>query len=148
MAAGAVPARAPLEVVGRADIVLTTINGGEAVASVMTPRGGPLDAMWPSSTWIQIGQVSPSLISKFEVSAAACGISFVEALALGGDGAARAGKLLVLAAGGERARAAAAPVFDAIGRQTIWAASPYDERIVSGRRQPGHSAAWEPPAAA
>jgi 3-hydroxyisobutyrate dehydrogenase len=148
VAAGAALAWTPVEVVRRADVVLTTINGGEAVASVMTPRDGPLDAMRQFSTWIQIGQVSPSLIAKFDVSAAARGITFVEALALGGDGAARAGKLLVLAAGGERARAAAAPVFDAIGRQTVWAASPHDERIVSGRPAPGRRAAWEPPAAA
>jgi 3-hydroxyisobutyrate dehydrogenase len=146
--AGALPAWTPVDAAARADVVLTTINGGEAVASVMTSLGGALDAMRPGSTWIQIGQVSPSLIAKFELTAAARAITFVEALALGGDGAARAGKLLVLAAGGERARAQAAPVFDAIGRQTVWAASPHDERIVSRQARSAHRAAWEPPAAA
>jgi 3-hydroxyisobutyrate dehydrogenase len=148
VAAGAVAARTPFEVARSADVVLATINTGAAVESVMTRPGGALDAMRPPSAWIQIGQVNPSSISKLEACVAARGIMFVEALALGGDAAARAGRLLVLAAGAERAQDAAAPVFDAIGHQTVWAASPYAERIVSRRPRPGRPAAWEPPAAA
>ena len=135
VAAGAVPAGTPFDVVRRADIVLTTINGGEAVESVMTQAGGALEAMRPGSTRIQLGQVSASVIVKLEVAAAARSITFVEVLALGGDGAARVGKLLVLAAGGKDAPAAAAPVFDAIGRQTVWAASSDIERDSRVKKQ-------------
>ena len=125
VAAGAVPARTPAEAVTNADVVMTTITGSRAVASVMAAAGGgALDAMRTYCTWIQMGTISPSWTDELAGRAAARGIAFVEALALGGDQAARAGRLLVLAAGAEHARERVQPIFDTIGRRTVWASTP------------------------
>jgi 3-hydroxyisobutyrate dehydrogenase len=138
VAAGAVPTRTPAEAVTEADVVMTTITGDRAVACVMVVAGGgALDAMRPYCTWIQMGTISPSWTAEFAGRAAARGIAFVEALALGGDQAARAGRLLVLAAGAEHTREWVQPIFDTIGRRTVWASNPADERVIAGRVQTG-----------
>jgi 3-hydroxyisobutyrate dehydrogenase len=138
VAAGAVPARTPAEAVTEADVVMTTITGDRAVASVMVAAGGgALDAMRPYCTWIQMGNISPSWTAELAGRAAARGIAFVEALGLGGEQAARAGRLLVLAIGAEHAREWVQPIFDTIGRRTVWASNPADVRVIAGRVQTG-----------
>jgi 3-hydroxyisobutyrate dehydrogenase len=108
---------------------MTPITGDRAVASVMVAAGGgALDAMRPCCAWIQMGTISPSWTAELAGRAAARGIAFVEALALGGEQAARAGRLLVLAVGAERARERVQPIFDTIGRRTVWASNPADAR--------------------
>jgi 3-hydroxyisobutyrate dehydrogenase len=138
VAAGAIPARTPAEAVTEVDVVMTAIAGDRAVASVMVAAGGgALDAMRPYSTWIQMGTISPSWTAELAGRAAARGIVFVEALALGGEQAARAGRLLVVAIGAEHAREWVQPIFDTIGRRTVWASNSADERVIAGRAQTG-----------
>jgi 3-hydroxyisobutyrate dehydrogenase len=48
------------------------------------------------------------------------GVEFVDAPVSGSDGPARDGQLVVLASGPEGTRARLQPIFDAIGRKTLW----------------------------
>jgi 3-hydroxyisobutyrate dehydrogenase len=52
--------------------------------------------------------------------AAAHGVEFVDAPVSGSDGPAREGSLILLASGPDEARARVQPIFDAIGRKTLW----------------------------
>jgi 3-hydroxyisobutyrate dehydrogenase-like beta-hydroxyacid dehydrogenase len=81
VAAGATLTPNPAEAAADADIVLTTVTGRVALASVIAATGGrALDAMRPYSTWVQMGTISPSWTAEFAGRAAARGIAFVETL--------------------------------------------------------------------
>jgi len=121
VAAGAVAARTPADAVADADIVLTTLTDGMAAASVIAPAGGgALAAMPPGCVWIQMGTIGPTWTDLLAAGAAASNVAFVDAPVSGSDQVARDGDLLVLASGPEAVRGVVAPVFDAIGRRTLW----------------------------
>jgi 3-hydroxyisobutyrate dehydrogenase len=121
VAAGAVAAHTPFDAVAEADLVVTMLTDGGAVAAVMNAAdGGGLAAMTPGCTWIQMGTIGPSWTDQFAALAAARGVPFVDAPVMGSNDAARAGTLVVLASGTESARPAVAPLFDAVARRTLW----------------------------
>jgi 3-hydroxyisobutyrate dehydrogenase len=121
VAAGAAAARTPADAVAEADIALTMLTDGRAVASVMAPTGGgALAAIAPGCAWIQMSTIGATWTDLFAAAAATHGVAFVDAPVSGGGHGARAGSLVVLASGGEGARHQVAPVFDAIGRRTLW----------------------------
>ena len=121
VAAGAAPARTPAQAVAEADIVLTMLTDGMAAASVIAPAGGgALEAMPAGCTWIQMGTIGPTWTDLLAAGAAASGVAFVDAPVSGSDQVARAGELVVLASGPEAVRDVVAPVFEAIGRRTMW----------------------------
>jgi 3-hydroxyisobutyrate dehydrogenase len=121
VAAGATAARTPADAVAEADIVLTMLTDGMAAASVIAPAGGgALEAMPRGCTWIQMGTIGPTWTDLLAAAAAASGVAFVDAPVSGSDQAARAGDLLVLASGPEGVRDVVAPVFEALGRRTLW----------------------------
>jgi 3-hydroxyisobutyrate dehydrogenase len=121
VAAGATAARTPADAVGDADLVLTMLTDGMVTASVIAPAGGgALEAMPRGCTWIQMGTIGPTWTDLLAAGAAASGIAFVDAPVSGSDQAARAGELLVLGSGPDSVRGVVAPVFDAIGRRTVW----------------------------
>jgi 3-hydroxyisobutyrate dehydrogenase len=121
VAAGATPAHSPAEAVAEADIVLTMLTDGMAAASVIAAAGGgALEAMPAGCTWIQMGTIGPTWTDLLAAAAAASGVAFVDAPVSGSDQAARAGELIVLASGPEAVRDVVAPLFDTIGRRTMW----------------------------
>jgi 3-hydroxyisobutyrate dehydrogenase len=121
VAAGATAAPTPASAVAEADIVLTMLTDGMAAASVIAPAGGgALEAMPRGCTWIQMGTIGTTWTDLLAAGAAASGVAFVDAPVSGSVEAARAGDLLVLASGPEGVRDVVAPVFEAIGRRTVW----------------------------
>ena len=70
--------------------------------------------------WLQTSTVGIDGARRLAALAAEHGLVFVDAPVLGTKQPAATGNLVVLAAGPEQARGAAAPVFDAIGSRTIW----------------------------
>ena len=121
VAAGATAAATPADAVADADIVLTMLTDGMATAGVIAPAGGgALEAMPRGCTWIQMGTIGPTWTDLLAAGAAASGVAFVDAPVSGSDQVAHAGDLLLLASGPEAVRGVVAPVFDAIGRRTLW----------------------------
>jgi 3-hydroxyisobutyrate dehydrogenase len=121
VAGGATAARTPADAVAEADIVLTMLTDGMAAASVIAPAGGgALAAMPRGCTWIQMGTIGPTWTDLLAAAAAASSIAFVDAPVSGSDQTARAGDLVVLASGPDAVRGVVAPIFDTIGRRTLW----------------------------
>jgi 3-hydroxyisobutyrate dehydrogenase len=121
VAAGATAARTPANAVAEADIVITMLTDGMAAASVIAPAGGgALEAMPEGCTWIQMGTIGPTWTDLLAAGAASRGVAFVDAPVSGSVKVARAGELLVLASGPEAVRDVVAPVFEAVGRRTVW----------------------------
>ena len=118
--AGAELAEAPALAAAEADVLLTMLADGTAVDQVATGPAGALSALGADSLWIQMSTVGVGWTARLARIALARGVSFVDAPVSGSDGPAAAGELLVLASGPEEVRHRVQPVFDAIGRQTLW----------------------------
>jgi 3-hydroxyisobutyrate dehydrogenase len=117
---GALIAPSPTDAARYADVVLTMLPNGDAVAGVMGEPGGALAAMRPGSVWIQMGTIGLESIDQCAALAAKHSVELVDAPVSGSEGPARAHQLLVLASGSESARDRVQPIFDAIGRATVW----------------------------
>ncbi|MEA2478383.1 MAG: 3-hydroxyisobutyrate dehydrogenase [Thermoleophilaceae bacterium] len=118
--AGARLAVSPADAAASADVVLTMLADGEAVAHAMTGPEGALPALRPGSVWIQMATVGVDWTDHLAARAWDHGITFVDAPVSGSDGPARDGQLVVLASGTAAAQERVQPVFDAIGRRTLW----------------------------
>jgi 3-hydroxyisobutyrate dehydrogenase len=96
-----------------ADVVLTMLADGDAVESAV--RG--IDAL---PLWIQMSTVGIDATEKLMELARERGATFVDAPVLGSKEPAERGELVILASGPQEARTTCRPIFDAIGKKTIW----------------------------
>jgi 3-hydroxyisobutyrate dehydrogenase len=118
--AGARLAASPADAAGSADVVLTMLADGDAVRHAMVGPGGVMSGVRPGSVWIQMATVGVGWTGRFVALAGDHGLEFVDAPVSGSDGPARDAQLVVLASGSEEARRRVQPLFDAIGRRTLW----------------------------
>lgn len=115
--AGVTVADSAGEAVADADVVVTALFDGHAVASVMSGAAG---RMRPGSAWVQATTVGIDEVPSFAALSAEANVLFYDAPVLGTRAPAEAGQLTVLAAGPEEGRALVEPVFQAIGARTVW----------------------------
>jgi 3-hydroxyisobutyrate dehydrogenase len=120
-ASGAIAYDRPTEAVEDADIVLTWLPTAEAVSEVMID-GHVLEAMASGAVWAQMGTIGVEATEQLdaEVHSRRPDVAFVDAPVSGSRGPAENGQLLVLASGPQAAARQLDPVFDAIGRRTLW----------------------------
>jgi 3-hydroxyisobutyrate dehydrogenase len=90
----------------------------DAMAFLEVAEGG--DAPAPGAIWVQSATIGPEGTGSCAALAAAAGVGLVDAPLLGTKEPAEAGKLVVLAAGPESLAPRLEPLFEAIGRRTIW----------------------------
>ncbi|MCX4510963.1 NAD(P)-dependent oxidoreductase [Streptomyces sp. NBC_01619] len=117
VADGAYGAASPAEAVDGADVVLTMLNDGPRVLAVMREAA---DALAAGTVWAQSATVGDAATAELAGFARERSLTFVDAPVLGSRQPAEQGELLVLAAGPASARDVLAPVFDAVGRRTLW----------------------------
>jgi 3-hydroxyisobutyrate dehydrogenase len=118
-AGGAVVAASPAEAATGAAIVITMLADGAATEQAATGPGGLLDA-GPGIIWVQMGTVGVEWTTRLAGLAADHDAVFVDAPVSGSEGPARAGQLVILASGPGQVRDVLAPVFGALGRDTVW----------------------------
>jgi 3-hydroxyisobutyrate dehydrogenase len=111
----------PTDAAATATVVLTLLPTAEAVTDVMIGRR-VVDAMASQAVWVQMGTIGVEATEHLgvEVRARRPDLGFVDALVSDGRGPAESGQLLVLASGLDTAVGRVSPVFDAIGRRTMW----------------------------
>jgi 3-hydroxyisobutyrate dehydrogenase len=107
----------PAAAVRDADVVLTMLLDGPAVQDAM---GAARAGLREGAVWAQTSTVGPQAQEQLAARAREYGALFVDAPVLGTKSVADSGELTVLAAGPVAARPAVQPVFDAIGRRTVW----------------------------
>ena len=117
---GARVASSPADAAAASDVIVTMLADGEASERATSGPDGALSVLAPGSIWIQMGTVGLDWTEHLARTAAQHGIEFVDAPVSGSEGPARDGQLIVLASGREGSRSQIAPIFEAIGRQTIW----------------------------
>jgi 3-hydroxyisobutyrate dehydrogenase len=102
------------EAVQDAEVVVTMLADGNAVADVAEPLEFPAGAVWAQMSTVGI-EGTDRLLAIAERS----GVPLVDAPVSGTKAPAEQGKLTVLASGDREARERCAPVFDAVGAATI-----------------------------
>lgn len=119
-AAGVRVAGSPAEAVAGAAVVITMLPDGDAVSAVMFD--GPANALTDGAAWAQMGTIGVSATKQVaaRLTALRPGVLFVDAPVSGSKGPAENGQLLILASGPPAAVPVVAPVFDVIGRKTVW----------------------------
>lgn len=116
-AQGATVADTPAQAVEGVEIVLTMLNDGATVTSVMQDAAPSLPH---DAVWIQASTVGVSATEDHIALARSLGLEFVDAPVLGSTKPAAEGKLVVLASGAPELRDRVQPVFDVIGARTMW----------------------------
>ena len=119
--AGVTVATSAPDAVRDAGVVITMLPTAAAVESVIFDTGTAA-AFAEGSVWAQMGTIGIQATLGFRdrLAAARPGVTFVDAPVSGSKGPAEQGQLLILAAGPEGAARPLRPVFDAIGRKTVW----------------------------
>ena len=119
--AGATWADSPAEAVQDADIVITMLPTPEIVNEVATGQEGFLGAMKAGALWVDSSTLNPTVSKKFAEEARTRGVRFLDAPVSGSKGPAEAGELTFLVGGDEAALEEAKPLFDAMGKETVYA---------------------------
>ena len=119
--AGAVVAPSARAAVRDAGVVLTMLPTAAVVDSVMFDDGAA-DALADGCVWAQMGTigVEATLRTSHRLAAHRPGVMFVDAPVSGSKGPAQQGQLLILASGPRAAADVLRPVFDVVGRKTVW----------------------------
>jgi 3-hydroxyisobutyrate dehydrogenase len=119
--AGAAVAHSAVEAVTGAHVVITMLPTAGVVSSVIFGEG-VADAFPEGCVWAQMGTigVTETLSIRDQLAARRSGVMFVDAPVSGSKGPAEQGQLLILASGPAAAADRVGPVFDVIGRKTVW----------------------------
>ncbi len=119
--AGAVVAPSAREAVRDAAVVITMLPTADAVESVIFD-GGVAGAFADGCVGAQMGPIGVEATRRIagRLAAQRPGVMFVDAPVSGSKGPAEQGQLLILASGPAAATDVVRPVFDVIGRKTVW----------------------------
>ena len=112
---GAVACASPAEAADGADVVITMLHDADAVTEAIR-RAAPT----PGTVWLQTATVGLDGVECTIALARELGVEFVDCPVMGTRKPAEEGALVLLASGSESARVQLAPVFDALGRKTLW----------------------------
>jgi 3-hydroxyisobutyrate dehydrogenase len=117
---GARRASNPAQAAEGTDVVITMLTDGGAVEDVMTGPDGALSMLPSGAVWIQMGTIGVEWSDRLAGLAAVHEVTFVDAPVSGSSRPAEEGELEILASGGQTVRARVQPIFDVLGRRTIW----------------------------
>jgi 3-hydroxyisobutyrate dehydrogenase len=107
------------EAVIDADVVVTMLTDVDATIAAMSgPDGGAAGS--EGAVWVQMGTIGVAGSERCAALARDRGLEYVDAPVLGTKKPAEEGQLVVLASGPEGPREMLEPLFDAIGKRTIW----------------------------
>jgi 3-hydroxyisobutyrate dehydrogenase len=114
---GATVAGTPAEAVEGADFLITMLLDGDAVLAAVRDAA---PALRPGLVWAQMSTVGLAALEPLSALASEHGLVFVDAPVQGTKQPAEQGRLVILAAGPQRARGPLEPVFGALGGKTMW----------------------------
>jgi 3-hydroxyisobutyrate dehydrogenase len=118
---GAVIADSPAEAIAGARIVVTMLADGDAVLAAMGGAEGALAGEREDDlVWVQMSTLGEDGTERCAALAEEAEVTFVDAPVLGTKEPAEQGELVVMASGPDEVRERVDPVFDAVGKKTMW----------------------------
>jgi 3-hydroxyisobutyrate dehydrogenase len=103
-----------------ADLVITMLSDTDAVLDVMTGREGVLGGVADGTVWVQSSTIGIEGIERCRELADREGLILIDAPVLGTKKPAEEGELVILASGPPNSRERVEPIFEAIGKRTVW----------------------------
>jgi 3-hydroxyisobutyrate dehydrogenase len=103
-----------------ADVVLTMLSDGEAVLAASEGADGALAGARKSAIWLQASTIGLEATERCAELAEGAGVVLVDAPVLGTKKPAEEGQLVILGSGPHQARERLQPLFEAIGKRTLW----------------------------
>jgi 3-hydroxyisobutyrate dehydrogenase len=105
----------------RAAIVVTMVTDADVVLGIAKDQG-MLAALAPGAIWVQMSTIGDGGIKRVEslVRAERPDVVLIDAPVSGSKGPAEQGQLTIFASGSDAVRSRLVPLFDALGRRTIW----------------------------
>lgn len=116
---GAYIASTPAEAAAGAGILVTMLSDGAAVEEAMTGDEGALSTLPADAVWVQMSTVGAEWTQRL-AELADRRVDFVDAPVSGSSVPAERGELVVLASGAPGLRHRVQPLFDVVGRRTLW----------------------------
>jgi 3-hydroxyisobutyrate dehydrogenase len=110
----------PRQAAAGADVILTMLSDGEAVLAAVEGDGGALAEARDGAIWLQASTIGLEATGRCVELAAEAGVVLVDAPVLGTKKPAEEGQLVILGSGPEQAREKLQPLFEAIGKRTLW----------------------------
>jgi 3-hydroxyisobutyrate dehydrogenase len=126
---GAYHASSPADATAGADVLITMLADSADELNVLAGSAGALHALRPGAVWIQMSTVGVEWSKRLAKLAVRHDVVFVDAPVSGSVEPAEKGQLLILASGAWPVRSRVEPIFDVLGRQTLWL-----ERVGDGSR--------------
>lgn len=120
---GAVLADSIKDLCTESDVVITMLSDDQAVKGVFLGEGGLLNCQAEGKLIINMSTVSPKTSYELEEMCKAVGARFLEAPVSGSVKPAEEGTLLILAGGDEDDYRAAQPLFEKLGKLSLWLGS-------------------------
>jgi 3-hydroxyisobutyrate dehydrogenase len=114
---GVVVCASPQEAAQGSAVIVTMLSDTTSVLESAEPA---LESAGRDVIWVQMSTIGEAGIQRCQDLAERAGVALVDAPVLGTREPAEDKKLIVLASGPEEARARCQPVFDAVGRRTLW----------------------------
>lgn len=114
-------AKSVSDAVTDADVVITMVTDADAVVSIADEHGLTA-ALRPGSVWAQMSTIGVEGTDRVAImmKERRPDVYFVDAPVSGSRVPAEQGALVIFASGPDEARPGLAPIFDAIGRRTLW----------------------------
>ena len=118
---GADVAETAADAARRAEIVVTMVTNADAVISIARDQG-MLAALAPGTIWVQMSTIGVEGIERVAtiVDAERPDVILLDAPVSGSKVPAEQGQLTIFASGPEGVRSSVDPLFEALGRRTIW----------------------------
>jgi 2-hydroxy-3-oxopropionate reductase len=134
-ALGATPAWSAREVAAACDIVITMLPDSPDVEAVVLGSEGVAEGIQEGSLYIDMSTIAPAVSRGIATVLAEHAVEAVDAPVSGGEPAARAGELSIMAGGNEEAVERARPIFDVLGKATTHIGPPGAGQIAKAANQ-------------
>src|SRR5205823_4871841 len=114
---GATVAADPREAATDSELLVTMLTD---TVAVLDTASAAVSALAPGAIWVQMSTIGVEGTELCERAAEAAQVKFVDAPVLGTRQPAEKGELVILASGPEEARTQVEPLFEAVGKRTLW----------------------------
>jgi len=132
---GATSAGSPREVAAASDVVITMLPDSPDVEAVVLGPDGIAEGIAAGALFVDMSTISPAVSRAIAATLAERGVEAVDAPVSGGEPAARAGELSIMAGGADEAVERAQPIFDVVGKATTHIGPPGAGQIAKAANQ-------------
>jgi 2-hydroxy-3-oxopropionate reductase len=132
---GATSAGSPREVAAASDVVITMLPDSPDVEAVVLGPDGVAEGIAAGALFVDMSTISPAVSRAIAATLAERDVEAVDAPVSGGEPAARAGELSIMAGGADEAVERAQPIFDVVGKATTHIGPPGAGQIAKAANQ-------------